>query len=72
MAAFIGTDGSGGEAFTRSCENCQNRAMDMDLDPYCGAVNAPWGLTLTRGRPEECGKEFKLWKIDLRRGPRSE
>lgn len=44
--------------------------MDMDLDPYCAAVNKPWGQTLSRGIPKECGPELKLWERDLRRDPK--
>lgn len=39
--------------------------MDMDMDPYCAAVNKPWGQVLYRGRPQECG-EFTLWEKDIR------
>jgi len=50
----------------RSCHNCLNQCMDMDLDPYCAAVNKPWGLVLHRGKPKECGPESKLWEKDTR------
>lgn len=32
----------------KTCYNCINRCMDMDMDPYCCAVNEPWGRSLTR------------------------
>lgn len=52
-----------------SCTNCGNRCMDMDLDPYCAAVNKPWGQVLHRGVPKECldedGKR-RLWVLDER------
>ncbi len=48
----------------KSCQTCLNRCMDMDLAPFFVAVNQPWGRVLWRGRPEECGPEFKLWKKD--------
>jgi hypothetical protein len=51
----------------KGCDNCGNRCMDMDMDPYCAAVNKPWGLVLHRGKPPECGDESKLWKADERR-----
>ncbi len=40
----------------KDCGNCGNRCMDMDMDmdPYCSAVNRPWGLVLHRGKPSEC------------------
>lgn len=50
----------------KDCSNCGNRCMDMDLDPYCSAVNKPWGQVLHRGKPKECGPESKLWVIDTR------
>jgi len=50
----------------KDCHNCGNRCMDMDLDPYCSAVNQPWGQTLSHGKPKECGAENKLWEIDIR------
>jgi hypothetical protein len=40
--------------------------MDMDMDPYCSAVNKPWGLVLHQGIPEECGPERKLFVVDDR------
>lgn len=51
----------------RDCNNCGNRCMDMDMGPYCAAVNEPWGQTLSRGKPKECGPESKLWVLDERR-----
>lgn len=51
----------------KGCENCINKCMDMDLDPYCAAVNKPWGKVLYSGKPEECGPENKLWELDTRR-----
>jgi len=50
----------------RSCSGCLDRCMDMDMDPYCTAVNLPWGKVLTRGRPEECGEQYLLWQKDIR------
>lgn len=50
----------------KACGNCGNRCMDMDLDPYCSAVNKPWGVVLHRGKPAECGPESKLWEADTR------
>lgn len=56
----------------KSCMNCGNRCMDMDLDPYCAAsgivVKNPFGLTLKRGPIEECkiNGELTLWEKDLR------
>lgn len=47
------------------CDNCLNRCMDMDMDPYCAAVNRPWGQTL-RKIPIECGDNRVLWKLDTR------
>jgi len=51
----------------KGCQNCLNQCMDMDLDPYCGAVNKPFGQVLHRGKPAECGPENKLWQLDTRR-----
>jgi hypothetical protein len=51
----------------RSCDSCGNKSMDMDMDPYCAAVNLPWGKVLHRGRPEECGPDGKLYVLDVRR-----
>jgi hypothetical protein len=51
----------------RDCDTCVNKCMDMDMDPYCAAVNKPWGRVLFRGIPEECGPTRKLWSIDTRR-----
>jgi len=51
----------------RGCGSCINCCMDMDLDPYCAAVNKPWGRVLFRGKPAECGPENKLWEKDTRR-----
>jgi hypothetical protein len=50
----------------RDCNGCGNRCMDMDMDPYCAAVNRPWGRVLHRGKPKECGPESKLWEADTR------
>ena len=50
----------------KGCDTCGNRCMDMDLDPYCAAVNQPWGQVLYRGKPKECGPESKLWVLDDR------
>lgn len=50
----------------KSCNNCQNRCMDMDMDPYCAAVNRPWGQVLYSGIPKECGPSLTLWQIDTR------
>lgn len=54
------------EECERGCNNCGNRAMDMDLQIYCAAVNKPWGRVLFRGKPAECGPESKLWEEDTR------
>lgn len=54
------------DTIERKCENCANRCMDMDMDPYCAAVNPPFGTTLIRGRVPECGDEAKLWELDRR------
>jgi len=54
----------------KDCQNCGNRCMDMDLDPYCSAVNRPWGQTLCRGTPKECLRPDgtrALWVLDTRR-----
>lgn len=51
---------------TKTCQNCRNRCMDPDLQPYCAAVNKPWGRVLYRGRPDECGPDAKLWTEDTR------
>lgn len=51
----------------KHCNDCGNRCMDMDMNPYCAAVNKPWGQVLFRGRPEECGPDGKLWVPDSRR-----
>ena len=51
----------------KDCDNCGNRCMDMDLDPYCAAVNQPFGRVLFRGKPKECGPDSKLWTEDTRR-----
>ena len=48
---------------SKDCETCANRCMDMDMDPYCAAVNKPYGYT---GIPQECGEDRKLWQIDKR------
>ncbi len=56
------------EPAKKSCDSCDNKAMDMDMDPYCAAVNPPWGRVLHRGKPEECGPESKLYVLDTRRG----
>ncbi len=53
----------------KTCNTCQNRCMDMDMDPYCAAVNKPWGKVLHRGIPKECKDddgELKLWVKDTR------
>jgi hypothetical protein len=50
----------------KTCLNCLHRCMDMDMDPYCSAVNQPWGLVLRQGKPEDCGSESKLWEKDTR------
>jgi hypothetical protein len=50
----------------KDCDNCGNRCMDMDMDPYCAAVNKPYGLVLWQGKPKECGPESKLWQPDQR------
>ena len=50
----------------KSCHTCANRCMDMDMDPYCAAVNQPWGQNLARGKPRECGEASLLWAPDLR------
>lgn len=50
----------------KGCDNCGNRCMDMDMDPYCSAVNKPWGTVLHRGRPVECGPNSLLWQKDER------
>lgn len=51
----------------KDCDNCENKCMDMDMDPYCAAVNKPFGTVLHRGKPKECGPESLLWKRDGRR-----
>ena len=53
---------------TKDCNSCVNRCMDMDMDPYCAAVNKPWGRVLFRGTPNECLKEgvHTLWEKDTR------
>ena len=51
----------------KDCDNCGNKCMDMDMDPYCAAVNIPFGRVLFRGKPPECGPESKLWEPDTRR-----
>lgn len=48
------------------CETCGNRCMDMDMDPYCSAVNKVFGLRLSAGKPQECGHDSKLWVPDMR------
>lgn len=53
----------------RDCDNCGSRCMDMDMGPYCAAVNRPWGQVLYRGKPSECGESSKLWAEDKRRLP---
>lgn len=55
------------EAVAKGCTTCENRCMDMDLDPYCSVVNPPWGRSLWTGKPQECGEENKLWVLDSRR-----
>lgn len=50
----------------RSCNNCLNKCMDMDMDPYCSVVNKPWGRVLRLGHPIECGDGFALWQLDTR------
>lgn len=50
---------------TKSCETCSNRCMDMEMDPYCAAVNKPYGQILHGGRPLECAR-FELWEKDTR------
>lgn len=54
------------ETNKKGCNNCINRCMDMDMDPYCAAVNKPHGLILARGIPTECGEGRKLWELDTR------
>lgn len=53
----------------KSCRTCLHQCMDMSMDPYCAAVNKPWGQVLTR-RPKECagesGENYKLWEKDTR------
>ncbi len=57
----------------KSCLTCGNRCMDMDLEPYCYATSIrhdfPNGKYLSRGRPELCGADGRLWKIDTRIRP---
>jgi hypothetical protein len=51
----------------KDCNNCGNRAMDMSMDPYCAAVNKPYGRDLTRSpKPTECGPNSLLWIEDTR------
>lgn len=50
----------------RSCSGCVDRCMDMDMEPYCVAVDPPWGRFLSRGRPVECGERYLLWQKDIR------
>jgi hypothetical protein len=51
----------------KSCNNCGNRCMEpSDMNPYCSAVNKPWGQALYRGHPTECGPDFRLWTRDTR------
>lgn len=54
----------------KQCNNCVHRCMDMDLEPYCAAVNKPFGQTLTRPRPRQCagasGTVYLLWEKDTR------
>lgn len=52
----------------RNCESCLNKCMEPNDSPYCAAVNQPWGKYLHNGIPPECGPEYKLWKLDIRRG----
>lgn len=47
------------------CLNCGNRCMEPDCNPYCAAVNPPWGRSLMQ-KPEECGPDNKLWIPDPR------
>lgn len=57
------------EAPDRDCQNCGNRAMEpSDMNPYCSAVNKPWGKALHTGKPKECGPESRLWVRDARGG----
>ena len=52
----------------KQCSNCLHRCMDMDMDPYCAAVNKPHGQVLFRGHPTACGPKYKLWEQDTRGG----
>ena len=56
------------EEIQKGCLNCGNRCMEPDCNPYCAAVNPPWGRSLMQ-KPEECGPENKLWIPDPRRVP---
>jgi len=62
--------GGAPDPYTKTCLNCENRCMDMDLDPYCAAFNKPYGLILHKAK-EQCIVEGKLtrWQRD-RRGER--
>jgi hypothetical protein len=51
----------------KDCSNCLHRCMDMSMDPYCSAVNTPFGISLFSGKPKACGPESKLWEKDTRR-----
>lgn len=51
----------------KGCDSCANKCMDMDMDPYCAAVNPPFGRVLWQGKPAECGPDSLLWKKDDRR-----
>ncbi len=64
-AITVSMKASADAAVTKSCSNCLNRCMDMDMDPYCAAVNKPYGLTLRRGRAPQCAN-FELWQKDTR------
>jgi hypothetical protein len=56
----------------KQCDNCLYRCMDMGMDPFCAAVDKPYGQTLTKPRPKLCsgvsGKEYHLWEKDTRGG----
>ncbi len=56
----------------KSCQNCGNRCMDMDLEPYCHADGLrkkhPWGLTLSRNRIEGCQDQNYAWWVKDTRG----
>lgn len=51
---------------TKTCQNCQNRCMDMDMEPYCSEFDPPFGRYIRSLPPEKCGEGLPNWAEDQR------